>query len=150
MTQSTQTITPLRQRMIDDMSQRRLDPRTQEAYLRAFIKLTRFLGRSPDAASADDLRRFQFHLAQNGVSNQTINASLHCDGLLWFYCLVGANNITKSEPFFVCREHDYRGFIDSFRNSPAVNSSGITAECYRSFIMKVIDSFHRIIHATGG
>ena len=83
MTQSTQTITPLRQRMIDDMSQRRLDPRTQEAYLRAVIKLTRFLGRSPDAASADDLRRFQLHLAQNGVSNQTINATI--TGLRFFF-----------------------------------------------------------------
>ena len=83
MTQSTQTISPLRQRMIEDMSQRRLDPRTQEAYLRAVIKLTRFLGRSPDAASADDLRRFQLHLAQHGVSNQTINATI--TGLRFFF-----------------------------------------------------------------
>ena len=83
MTQSTQTISPLRQRMIDDMTQRRLNPKTQEAYLRAVIKLTRFLGRSPDSASADDLRRFQLHLAQNGVSNQTINASI--TGLRFFF-----------------------------------------------------------------
>ena len=83
MTQSTQTISPLRQRMIDDMTQRRLNPKTQEAYLRSVIKLTRFLGRSPDTASADDLRQFQLHLAQNGVSNQTINATI--TGLRFFF-----------------------------------------------------------------
>ncbi len=83
MTQPTQTISPLRQRMIDDMAQRRLNPKTQEAYLGSVIKLTRFLGRSPDTASADDLRRFQLHLAQNGVSNQTINATI--TGLRFFF-----------------------------------------------------------------
>jgi len=83
MTQSTQTISPLRQRMIDDMTQRKLNPKTQEAYLRSVIKLTRFLGRSPDTASADDLRQFQLHLAQDGVSNKTINATI--TGLRFFY-----------------------------------------------------------------
>jgi len=83
MTQSTQSISPLRQRMIDDMTQRKLNPKTQEAYLRSVIKLTRFLGRSPDTASADDLRQFQLHLAQNGVSNKTINATI--TGLRFFY-----------------------------------------------------------------
>ncbi len=83
MTQSTQPISPLRQRMIDDMTQCRLNPKTQEAYIRSVIKLTRFLGRSPDTASADDLRRFQLHLAQNGVSNTTINATI--TGLRFFF-----------------------------------------------------------------
>lgn len=76
MTQSTQTISPLRQRMIDDMAMRKLNPKTQEAYLRAVVKLTRFLGRSPDSASADDLRQFQLQLATDGVSNKTINATI--------------------------------------------------------------------------
>jgi site-specific recombinase XerD len=83
MTQSTQTISPLRQRMIDDMTQRKLNPKTQEAYLRSVIKLSRFLGRSPDTASADDLRQFQLHLAQNGISNKTINATI--TGLRFFF-----------------------------------------------------------------
>lgn len=83
MTQPTRTISPLRQRMIDDMTQRRLNPKTQEAYLRSVIKLTRFLRRSPDSASADDLRRFQLQLVQNGVSNTTINATI--TGLRFFF-----------------------------------------------------------------
>lgn len=83
MTHPTQTLSPLRQRMIDDMTQRKLNPKTQEAYLGSVIKLTRFLGRSPDTASADDLRQFQLHLAQNGVSNKTINATI--TGLRFFF-----------------------------------------------------------------
>jgi site-specific recombinase XerD len=62
--------------MIDDMTMRKLNPKTQDAYIRSVIKLSRFLGRSPDAASPDDLRRFQLHLAHNGVSNKTINATI--------------------------------------------------------------------------
>jgi site-specific recombinase XerD len=69
--------------MIDDMTLRKLNPKTQEAYTRSVIKLTRFLGRSPDSASPDDLRRFQLHLAQNGVSNKTINATI--TGLRFFF-----------------------------------------------------------------
>ena len=83
MTHSSQTISPLRQRMIDDMTLRKLNPKTQEAYTRSVIKLTRFLGHSPDSASPDDLRRFQLHLAQNGVSNKTINATI--TGLRFFF-----------------------------------------------------------------
>ena len=83
MTHPTQTISPLRQRMIDDMTMRKLNPRTQDTYIRAAIKLTRFLGRSPDTASPDDLRRFQLHLANIGVSNQTINATI--TGLRFFF-----------------------------------------------------------------
>ncbi len=83
MTQSSQTISPLRQRMIDDMTLRKLSPKTQDAYIRSVIKLTRFLRRSPDAASPEDLRRFQLHLASSGVSNISINAII--TGLRFFF-----------------------------------------------------------------
>ena len=57
MTESTRAISPLRQRMIDDMTLRKLGPRTQTAYIRAVKNFTRFFGQSPDAATAEDLRR---------------------------------------------------------------------------------------------
>jgi integrase/recombinase XerD len=76
MTHSNQSISPLRQRMIDDMSLRKLKPGTQTAYLRAVVKLTRFLRRSPDSATPEDLRQFQLHLATSGVSSKTINATI--------------------------------------------------------------------------
>jgi len=67
---------PLRQRMIEDMSMRKMAPRTQEAYIRGVRRLARFLGRSPGAATVEDLRRFQLHLVRAGVSPITLNATL--------------------------------------------------------------------------
>ena len=60
-------ISPLRQRMIEDMSVRSFVPHTQRDYIRAVCKLTAFLGRSPDQANAEDLRRFQIHLRESGA-----------------------------------------------------------------------------------
>jgi len=76
MPHSNKPISPLRQRMIEDMTLRKLAPKTQIGYVRAVVKLTRFLGRSPNTATPEDLRRFQLHLSENGVSNTTINASI--------------------------------------------------------------------------
>jgi integrase/recombinase XerD len=76
MTNPTHTISPLRQRMIDDMSLRKLKPVTQAAYLRAVVRLTRFLRQSPDTATPEDLRQFQLHLTTSGVSSKTLNATI--------------------------------------------------------------------------
>ena len=83
MTHSNPTISPLRQRMIDDMALRKLSPKTQQTYIRSVIKLAQFLERSPHTATAEDLRRFQLHLASNGVSSQTINVTI--TGLRFFF-----------------------------------------------------------------
>ena len=85
MTHSNQSISPLRQRMIDDMTLRKLSPKTQAAYLRAVVKFTRFFGRSPDLASPEDLRAFQLHLVEQGVSCTTINATI--TGLKFFFAV---------------------------------------------------------------
>jgi hypothetical protein len=61
-------ISPLRRRMIEDMTIRKLAPKTQASYIRAVRNFTIFLGRSPDQASAEDLRRYQLHLASSGVA----------------------------------------------------------------------------------
>jgi site-specific recombinase XerD len=76
MTQSTQAISPLRQRMIEDMQLRKLAPKTQTSYIRAVRKLADYLGHSPDRASAEDLRRFQLYLTDQGTSRITINATI--------------------------------------------------------------------------
>lgn len=77
------SISPLRQRMVDDMTLRKLEPKTQQGYLRTVKKLARFLGRSPDTANADDLRAFQLHLVSSGTSGTTINATIV--GLRFFF-----------------------------------------------------------------
>ena len=83
MTHSNQSISPLRQRMIDDMTLRKLATKTQAAYLRAVLRFTRFLGQSPDLASPEDLRAFQLHLVETDVSPTTINATI--TGLGFFF-----------------------------------------------------------------
>ncbi len=83
MTTTTQSITPLRQRMIDDMTMRKLAEKTQSHYIRAVKNFTRFFGRSPDQADAEDLRKFQLHMVSIGVSRTTINATI--TGLRFFF-----------------------------------------------------------------
>ena len=76
MTQSTQPLSPLRQRMIEDMHMRKLAPKTQASYICAVKKLADYLGHSPHTASTEDLRRFQLHLTDNGTSRITINCTI--------------------------------------------------------------------------
>jgi integrase/recombinase XerD len=76
MTQTTRPISPLRQRMRDDMRMRKLSDITQGAYIRAVVNFTRFLGRSPGTATAEDLRRYQLHLVETGTSPIMLNATI--------------------------------------------------------------------------
>ena len=70
------TISPLRQRMIDDMTVRDFTPSTQRGYLVAVKNFTIFLGRSPDQADAEDLRLYQLHMRTLGASATTMNAAV--------------------------------------------------------------------------
>ena len=60
-------ISPLRQRMIDDMTARRFKEKVQKDYVRHVRTFAAFLGRSPDTATSEDLRRFQLHMAQQQI-----------------------------------------------------------------------------------
>jgi len=73
---SEKPISPLRQRMLEDMSVRRFTPDTQREYIRAVKRLTAFLGRSPATATPEELRSFQLHLTETGVRPPTINATV--------------------------------------------------------------------------
>ena len=73
---STDAISPLRQRMIEDMSARQLHPLTQRGHIRACKRFAAFLKRSPDTATSDDLRRFKLHLAESGLSICTRNRAV--------------------------------------------------------------------------
>src|SRR6202158_1386339 len=64
----TETISPLRQRMIEDMNGRKLGKHTQRGHISSCKRFTAFLKRSPDTATAEDLRRFQLHLSETGTS----------------------------------------------------------------------------------
>jgi integrase/recombinase XerD len=65
---STDTVSPLRQRMIEDMNARKLGAGTQRGHIRSCKRFAAFLKRSPDAATAEDIRRFQLHLSETAAS----------------------------------------------------------------------------------
>lgn len=66
-------ISPLRRRMIEDMTVRNLSPATQRSYLAAVSKLSRYFGRSPDCLELEDIRAFQVHLVAIGISWPALN-----------------------------------------------------------------------------
>jgi len=80
---SKKPISPLRQRLIDDMTARRFKEQVQKDYVRHVRRFATFLGRSPDTATSEDLRRYQLHMAQQQVSPWSINAAIA--GLRFFF-----------------------------------------------------------------
>jgi len=91
-------ISPLRRRMIEDMTIRKLAPKTQASYIRAVRNFTVFLGRSPDQAGAEDLRRYQLHLASSGISVPSQNATV--TALRFFFAVtLERSEVTERLPF---------------------------------------------------
>ena len=64
----TNTVSPLRQRMIEDMAARKLNPHTQRSHISSCKRFAAWLKRSPDTATPDEVRRFQLHLVEGGAS----------------------------------------------------------------------------------
>ena len=70
------SISPLRQRMIEDMTVRGFMPSTQRGYIVAVRGFAAFFGRSPDQADTEDLRRYQLHMRASGASATSMNAAV--------------------------------------------------------------------------
>jgi integrase/recombinase XerD len=66
---------PLRRRMIEDMSVRKFSAKTRHDYIRCVENFAKFLGRSPDTATAEDLRRYQVHQTESGIHAPAMNSS---------------------------------------------------------------------------
>jgi integrase/recombinase XerD len=64
----TNTVSPLRQRMIEDMTARKLNPHTQRSHIQSCKRFAAWLKRSPDTATPDEVRHFQLHLVESGAS----------------------------------------------------------------------------------
>jgi len=80
---TTQPTSPLRQRMVDDMTMRKLNVKTQAGYLRAVRGFACYLRRPPDTATAEELRLYQLYLVERGVSPISLNAAI--TGLRFFF-----------------------------------------------------------------
>ncbi|MCI0598407.1 MAG: site-specific integrase [Beijerinckiaceae bacterium] len=66
-------MSPLRRRMIEDMTVRNLSPATQRSYIHAVSKFSRHFGRSPDRLGLEDVHAFQVHLVSTGISWPSLN-----------------------------------------------------------------------------
>src|SRR5258708_18390175 len=69
------SVSPLRRRMLEDMAMRGLREETQRDYIRFVRSFAAFLSRSPETATAEDIRRFQVHQAESGVPPPTLHGS---------------------------------------------------------------------------
>ena len=73
---SDQYVSALRQRFLEDMRIKGLQPKTLTMYLRGMREFTRFLGHAPDSASPEDLRAFQLDMKERGVGAPSFNNRL--------------------------------------------------------------------------
>src|SRR6202022_3586326 len=76
-------LSPLRRRMIEDMTVRNLSPATQRSYISAVSKFSRYFGKSPDRLELEDVRAFQVHLVSTGISLPALNQIVRA--LRFFY-----------------------------------------------------------------
>src|SRR4051794_1919942 len=79
----SQQVSPLRQRMIDDMAIRNMSPLTQKSYVRAVKNFSNFFRQSPDKLTFEDVRKYQLHLGSRGLGVQASN-QIMC-ALRFFY-----------------------------------------------------------------
>lgn len=97
-TSSREAISPLRARMLEGMAIRKFSADTQRNYIAAVKKLADFLGRPPDTATPEDLRRFQLHLTRSGAGTPTINNTV--SALRFFFKVtLGRDGIDRCTQF---------------------------------------------------
>ena len=91
-------MSPLRRRMIEDMTVRNLSPATQRSYVHAVVKFSRYFGRLPDQLGLEDVRAFQVHLVSNGISWAALNQTV-CALRFFFGVTLGHAEIPERIPY---------------------------------------------------
>src|ERR1700680_2960150 len=93
-----EAMSPLRRRMIEDMTIRKFAPKTQHDYVQRVKNFATYLGRSPDTASFEDVRRYQLYLTASGGGLPTINQTVYTL-LLFFKVTLGRPDIIERTAF---------------------------------------------------
>ena len=91
-------MSPLRRRMIEDMTVRNLSPATQRSYVYAVSKFSRYFDRSPDRLDLEDVRAFQVHLVANGISWPALNQTV-CALRFFYGVTLGQGEIPERIPY---------------------------------------------------
>ena len=91
-------MSPLRRRMIEDMTIRNLSPATQRSYVHAVAKFSRYFGLSPDRLGLEEVRAFQVHLVSNGISWPALNQTV-CALRFFYGVTLGHGEIPERIPY---------------------------------------------------
>src|SRR5260370_18617235 len=91
-------LSPLRRRMIEDMTVRNMSPATQRSYISAVSKFSRYFGRSPDRLTLDDVHAFQVHLVSTGVSWPGLN-QIVCALRFFYGVTLGDADVPERIPY---------------------------------------------------
>lgn len=91
-------MSPLRRRMIEDMTIRNLSPATQRSYLHAVSKFSRYFGRSPHLLGLEDVRQYQVHLVSTGISWAALN-QIVCALRFFYGVTLGHGEIPERIPY---------------------------------------------------
>jgi integrase/recombinase XerD len=94
----TEQTTPLRQRMIEDMTIRNMSPSTQKIYVRAVANFSIYHGCSPDKLTSEDVRDYRLHLISRGLKATSINPIM--GALRFFYGMtLGQKHVSEQIPY---------------------------------------------------
>lgn len=91
-------MSPLRRRMIEDMTVRNLSPATQRSYVHAVSKFSRYFNRAPDRLGLEDVRAFQVHLVSTGISWPALNQTV-CALRFFYGVTLGHGEIPEGIPY---------------------------------------------------
>jgi integrase/recombinase XerD len=159
----TEGISPLRRRMIEDMTVRNLSPTTRETYIHNVRKFSQYFGRSPDCLGLEDVRTYQVHLVSEGIAWATLNQVV--SSLRFFFGItLGRQDLperiayarrTKTLPVILSPE-EVAAFLEavpSRRDRVALTTAyatGLRASEVVGLCTEDIDSSRMVIHVANG
>ncbi|RWK76727.1 site-specific integrase [Mesorhizobium sp.] len=156
-------MSPLRRRMIEDMTVRNLSPATQQSYLYAVAKFSRYFGRSPDRLGLDDIHAFQVHLVSKGISWSGLN-QIVCALRFLYGVTLGQDTILEHIPYareprqlpVVLSSDEVVEFLQAVSNLKArvalttAYAAGLRVSEVCGLRANDIDSSRMVIHITRG
>ena len=131
-------ISPLRQRMIDDMTARHFREKTQKDYIRCGKNLAAFIGRAPETATAEDLRLYRLHLVQSPLGAASVNSAMIA---LRFFFSITLDRHDLLKPLFRVEQPLRRkpsAGVTSFQRPSAAGTSAGAQNSWLTFLLGVL------------